>query len=47
MDFAANRLQIQQKSAGKLKGLPRGRPFLKGISGIRRASGRAPAIAPQ
>ena len=33
MDFAANRLQIQQKSAGKLKGLPRGRPFLKGISG--------------
>ena len=33
MDFAATRLQIQQKSAGKLKGLPRGRPFLKGISG--------------
>src|SRR6266576_385461 len=33
MDFAANRLQIQQKSAGKPKGLPRGRSFLKGQSG--------------
>src|SRR5438067_1212172 len=33
MDFAVNRLQMQQKSAEKLKGLPRGRPFLKGISG--------------
>src|SRR5437764_12742556 len=33
MDFAANRLQMQQKSAGKPKGLPRGRSFLKGQSG--------------
>src|SRR2546423_10855450 len=33
MDFAANRLQMQQKSAEKPKGLPRGRSFLKGISG--------------
>src|SRR5437764_12991152 len=33
MNFAANRLQMQQKSAEKPKGLPRGRPFLKGISG--------------
>src|SRR5437868_14391153 len=33
MDFAANRLQMQQKSADKPKGLPRGRSFLKGQSG--------------
>src|SRR5438874_7423058 len=33
MDFAANRLQMQQKSAEKPKGLPRGRPFPKGVSG--------------
>src|SRR5438067_13609171 len=33
MDFAANRLQMQQKSAEKPKGLPRGRSFLKGQSG--------------
>src|SRR5947207_9355674 len=33
MDFAANRLQMRQKSAEKPKGLPRGRSFLKGISG--------------
>src|ERR1700704_6366186 len=33
MDFAANRLQRQQKSAEKPKGLPRGRSFMKGRSG--------------
>src|SRR5437762_5020681 len=33
MDFAANRLQMQQKSAEKPKGLPRGRSFLKAQSG--------------
>src|SRR6266699_6807167 len=33
MDFAANRLQMQQKPAEKLNGLPRGRPFPKGVSG--------------
>src|SRR6266478_3635762 len=33
MDFAANRLQIQQKPAGKPKGRPRGRSFMKGLSG--------------
>ena len=33
MDFAANRLQMQQKSTEKPKGLPRGRSFLKGQSG--------------
>ena len=32
-DFAANPLHMQQKSVGKPKGLPRGRPFPKGMSG--------------
>jgi hypothetical protein len=32
-DFAANPLHMQQNSARKPKGLPRGRPFLKGLSG--------------
>ena len=32
-DFAANPLHMRQKSATKPKGLPRGRPFLKGQSG--------------
>ena len=32
-DFAANPLQMQQKGGKKPKGLPRGRPFPRGISG--------------
>jgi hypothetical protein len=32
-DFAAKPLHMQQKWTRKPKGLPRGRPFLKGISG--------------
>src|SRR5205823_11458674 len=32
-DFAANPLHMQQKSSRKPKGLPRGRPFPKGLSG--------------
>lgn len=32
-DFAANPLHMQQNSTGKVKGLPRGRPFLRGQSG--------------
>src|SRR5438477_12733080 len=40
MDFAANRLQMRQKSAENPKGLPRGRSFLKGQSG--NPSGKRP-----
>jgi len=32
-DFAANPLHMQQNSSRKPKGLPRGRPFPKGLSG--------------
>jgi len=33
VDFAANPLHMQQNSGRKPKGLPRGRPFPKGLSG--------------
>jgi hypothetical protein len=33
VDFAANQLHMQQKLAGKPKGKPRGRSFMKGLSG--------------